>query len=157
MCKRAIELLRFVNLTGIVCVCLSVSPFTLAQEETLGQDILFWSPQQQIIGYRGIDEMFPTREIKRGTYAYPLLPGHRDFSEFRYRHGGNRLSIDDYIRSMNVAGLVAIKDGRILLERYALAGPLAIGHPGVTVDHVNAGAFLPEYQGPDSGNGGGLQ
>lgn len=116
MRKRA----RIGNLLGIMCVCLSASPFLLAQEETLGQDILFWSPQQQIIGYRGIDDLFPTREIKRGTYAYPLLPDHRDFSEFRYRHDGNRLSIDDYIRSMNVAGLVAIKNDRILLERYAL-------------------------------------
>ena len=120
MRKRFMELLRFFNIVGVVCVCLSLSASASAQEETLGQDILFWSPQQQIIGYRGIDDMFPTREISRGTYAYPLLPDHRDFSEFRYRHAGNRLSIDDYIRSMNVAGLVAIKDGRILLERYAL-------------------------------------
>ena len=56
MRKRA----RFGNLLGITCACLSVSPFILAQEDTLGQDILFWSPQQQIIGYRGIDDMFPT-------------------------------------------------------------------------------------------------
>ncbi len=120
MRKRAIERLRFVNFFGIVIVCLSLSATASAQEETLGQNVLFWTPQQQIIGYRGIDDMFPTREINRGTYAYPLLPDHRDFSEFRYRHGGNRLSIEDYIRSTNVAGLVAIKDGRILLERYAL-------------------------------------
>ncbi len=34
MRKRA----RFGNLLGITCVCLSVSPFILAQEDTLGQD-----------------------------------------------------------------------------------------------------------------------
>ncbi|MCZ6616923.1 MAG: serine hydrolase [Gammaproteobacteria bacterium] len=105
-------------------VILGLSPAAniTAQEVELltGEGILFWSPQQQITGYRGIDKLYPTREITAGQTAYPLIPDERDLSDFRYRYNGKRFTLDDYLRDMHVAGLIAVKDGRVVLERYGL-------------------------------------
>ena len=93
-----------------------------AQEVELLTDegILFWSPEQQITGYRGIDKLFPTRKIRAGPTAFPLIPDKRDLNGFRYRYDGKRLSIDDYLRDMRIGGLIAVKDGRVVLEQYGL-------------------------------------
>lgn len=98
--------------------------FALVQAEEvdlLGKDgILFWSPQQQITGYRSIDEIYPTRELKSGTQPYPLIPANRDLDDFQYRFNKNKYSINDYMDLNNTAGLIAIKKGKVVLERYKL-------------------------------------
>lgn len=109
----------FVAMLAAVLAAALPAPLVQAQELS-GDSILFWSHAQQITGYRNIDGLFATREIERGEMAYPLLPDHRDFSKLSYRYGGERLTVDDYLRRMHVAGLIAVKDDRILLERYAL-------------------------------------
>jgi CubicO group peptidase (beta-lactamase class C family) len=92
-----------------------------AQEAQLtGESILFWSPQQQVLGYRAIDELYATRALKASGLAYPLLPAARDFSDFRYRYDGKRQTLDDYIQQMRVAGVIAVKDNQVQLERYGL-------------------------------------
>ncbi|MYF49092.1 MAG: beta-lactamase family protein, partial [Gammaproteobacteria bacterium] len=93
-----------------------------AEEEDLhgGEGILFWTPEQQIVGYRAIDDLYPTREIKAGGHPYPLIPAERDFSTFRYRHEGERRTVDEYMASQRIAGLIAVKDGKVALERYGL-------------------------------------
>jgi CubicO group peptidase (beta-lactamase class C family) len=98
--------------------------FALVQAEEvdlLGKDgILFWSPQQQITGYRSIDEIYPTRELKSGTQPYPLIPANRDLDGFQYRFNKKKYSINDYMDLNNTAGLIAIKKGKVILERYKL-------------------------------------
>ena len=85
-----------------------------------GAGILFWSPEQQILGYRAIDGLYPTRRIEAGAHPYPLIPAYGDFADLRYEHQGRRLSLDDYMQSQRIAGLIAVKDGRVRLERYGL-------------------------------------
>ncbi|MEZ5550545.1 MAG: serine hydrolase [Pseudomonadales bacterium] len=89
-------------------------------EEVSGESILFWTPQQQITGYRAIDKLFSTRPVTASTRPYPLLPDPRDFSGFSYRYDGRKLGLEDYIREMRAAGLIVVKDDRVLLERYSL-------------------------------------
>ncbi|MCB1686467.1 MAG: hypothetical protein KDI31_18355, partial [Pseudomonadales bacterium] len=67
-------------------------------EEVSGESILFWTPQQQITGYRAIDKLFSTRPVTASTRPYPLLPDPRDFSGFSYRYDGRKLGLEDYIR-----------------------------------------------------------
>ena len=90
-----------------------------------GAGILFWSPEQQLIGYRAIDSFYPTREIKAGAHPYPLVPAPKDFADFRYRYDGMRLSLDDYMQGQRIAGLIAVQDGRVRLERYGLGNDAA--------------------------------
>ena len=105
----------------LVAVCMASWGAWAEEVDLHGREgILFWSPEQQIVGYRAIDDLYPTREIKAGAHPYPLVPAHRDFASFRYRHQGQRLSLDDYMQSQRIAGLIAVKDGKVHLERYGL-------------------------------------
>ncbi len=106
---------------GLAASCLGAALGWAEEVEVHGgEGILFWTPEQQIVGYRAIDDLYPTREIKAGGHPYPLIPAERDFSTFRYRHEGVRRTLDEYMASQRVAGLIAVKDGKVALERYGL-------------------------------------
>jgi len=80
---------------------------------------LFWTPAQQLVGYRNIEKIFPTRTVKRGTTEFPLssepLP-----SDVTYRFEGSQWNTAKFMRTNRVAGLLVIKNGKIVLERYGL-------------------------------------
>lgn len=92
-----------------------------AETDLLGdKGILFWSPEQQITGYRSISEIYPTREIGAGMQPYPLIPTHRNLDDFRYKFNKKKYSINNYMEMNNTAGVIAIKKGKVILERYGL-------------------------------------
>src|SRR5258708_32112687 len=62
--------------------------------------------------------MFDTRTLRRGAHAF-ALPYGLEIAP-RCRHLGLDLGVADYIDRTNIAGLIVIKSGRIVLERYAL-------------------------------------
>ena len=112
---------RILTTIGLFTSALACASMTFAQEsEITGNDLLFWSPQQQVLGYRAIDQLFTTREISGSTQPYPLHPDPIDLSGMTYRYDGERRTLDQYVRDMRVAGLLAIKGNRVLFERYAL-------------------------------------
>ncbi len=111
--------MRLVILISVFATLSWIAPVQAQEGLLRGESILFWTPQQQIAGYRSIDDLFTTREVQGVPNPYPLLPDHRDFSSFRYQHDGRR-TVDDFIRDMHVAGVIAVKGDRVLLERYAL-------------------------------------
>jgi CubicO group peptidase (beta-lactamase class C family) len=80
--------------------------------------VLFWTPEQQRVGYRNYRNVFATRTIRRGEAVWPLPEATGDFSTFRYQHQGETLSLDDYMSRMNTVGLIIVQDGEVLLERY---------------------------------------
>ena len=82
--------------------------------------LLFWTPEQQISGYRNTEQVFDTRVIHAGGRPFPLEPAPRDFSDLTYEVEGETFTLDDYVRDKRVAGLLVVKDGKILLERYSL-------------------------------------
>jgi CubicO group peptidase (beta-lactamase class C family) len=109
------------------CALLMVISCAHAQDSTddlknLGpqENILFWSPQQQLASYRNIDKIFPTRSIKSGDFihALPLVPA--DLDDLQIATDDTTLSLDEYFTRQRVAGLLVIKDGKIVYERYGL-------------------------------------
>lgn len=80
---------------------------------------LFWSPAEQIVGYRNIEKVFPTHVIARGDKVYPLPKADREL-DVRYTYKNAPWTTADFMKANNVAGLLAVKDGKIVLERYAL-------------------------------------
>ena len=84
------------------------------------ENILFWSPQQQVPSYRNIDKIFPTRPIKAGDFihALPLAPA--DLDNLQIVNEDTALSLDEYFVRQRVAGLLVIKNGKIVYERYGL-------------------------------------
>jgi CubicO group peptidase (beta-lactamase class C family) len=81
---------------------------------------LFWTPEQQVAGYRNFDHVYESRSIPAGGEPYPLESAPRDFSAVTYQVDGVTYTLDDYVRDKRVTGLLVVKDDRILLERYGL-------------------------------------
>jgi len=84
------------------------------------EKILFWNTAQKVAGFRNMETLAWTRRVAAGDHSLPLPEAPVDLSAFRFTHDGKIYSIDDYIRSHNVAGLIVVQDGKILFERYAL-------------------------------------
>lgn len=74
----------------------------------------------QIIRYRNWAAFSPTREIRAGDYTLELPRREQDFSEFHYMLDGNPHAVDDFMREAHVGGLLILKNGEIVLERYGL-------------------------------------
>jgi CubicO group peptidase (beta-lactamase class C family) len=81
---------------------------------------LFWTPQQQVAGYRNIDRVFPTRVITADSTLLELPSDPVDLGKIRVQTEASSMTIDEYFVQQNVAGLLVIKDGKIAYERYGL-------------------------------------
>ncbi len=82
--------------------------------------LLTWQGDAQIIGYRNLRNMSATRDILAGNDVLELPYREHDFSSLRYTAGSQQYSLEDYLLRNHVAGLLVIKDGNILLERYGM-------------------------------------
>ena len=49
-------------------------------------DILTWTPDQQLAGYQSIDRIYPTREITPGKESFTLPTDLRDLSSFSFEY-----------------------------------------------------------------------
>ncbi|MCH8059454.1 MAG: serine hydrolase [Proteobacteria bacterium] len=85
-----------------------------------GDDILFWTPEQKVSGFRNINRLYWTRGIWAGDNPFPLPYDRVDLSELQFEYEDTVVTIDDYVKRHNVAGLLIIKDGKIVYERYEL-------------------------------------
>jgi CubicO group peptidase (beta-lactamase class C family) len=83
-----------------------------------GADFLLLSPTAQAHAYRNVDRMFVTRPIPRGTKILQLPRGQEIAPHYQADNATH--GVDAYMDRANVAGLLVIKDERIVLERYAL-------------------------------------
>ena len=83
-------------------------------------NILFWTTSQKVAGFRNMRLLSPTRTVKAGenplTLPYQLV----DLSSWSFAYQDTDITLDDYIRLQNTAGLLIIKDGAIVYERYEL-------------------------------------
>lgn len=82
-------------------------------------DILNWRGEKQAKGFRDIEHIFKTRTIRRGKTVHPLPVAARQIDP-TFTFDGRTWTIDAYMKSNRVSGLLVLKDGRIVLEKYAL-------------------------------------
>jgi CubicO group peptidase (beta-lactamase class C family) len=76
-------------------------------------------PDIQVNTFRNIDRLFSTRTVKRGDHVYPL-PAGKPLGNFSFVSNGKDYDLYDYVSLNRVSGLLALKDGKIALERYEL-------------------------------------
>src|SRR5437763_845660 len=81
--------------------------------------ILQWTPEQQREGYRSIETLYKTATIARGEAVRALGSADRTL-EVSYTRNGRNWTIDDFMKAFNVSGLMVLKDGKVLVERYGL-------------------------------------
>ncbi len=82
-------------------------------------DFLLWSQSEREIGFRSMDQLFPTAPVKRGETIRPLAKGDREI-RVSYQQFGQPMDVDSYMEKNHMAGLLILRDGKILLERYRL-------------------------------------
>jgi CubicO group peptidase (beta-lactamase class C family) len=82
------------------------------------RDFTFLPPTALPFAYANVDRFYATRAIPRGNHVFALPRGEEIAP--RYSAGGVEHDVGAYIDRTNAAGLIVIKRGRIVLERYAL-------------------------------------
>ena len=81
--------------------------------------ILTWTPKQQLDRYKAIETVYDVRTIKKGDTVKPLAVAETAVDP-KVTFGGKTLSVDAFMNANRITGLIAIKDGEIVLEKYAL-------------------------------------
>ena len=83
----------------------------------LGGDFLLWSPYIQTEGFLHWQRIFATRTIPAST-PIPLAEA-ADQIDPVYSYGGQSRTVEDLIKVDYLSGLLVLKDGEVVLERYA--------------------------------------
>jgi CubicO group peptidase (beta-lactamase class C family) len=82
--------------------------------------ILRWTPEQQTEWYPAIETIYRSATVKRGDQVRPLPKADRQLETLSYSHAGTDWTIDGYMKANNVSGIMMVKDGKVVLERYGL-------------------------------------
>lgn len=82
------------------------------------EDFLLWPPCLQSYGYRIVDQLFATRTVARGAATRELARAPE--ARVQYETEGVQRGLPEFMDRNNVAGLLAMRDGRVVLERYGL-------------------------------------
>ncbi len=81
--------------------------------------LAFWSAQEKPFGFRNMEKIAPGNVVKRGGRVTSLPYAPRELA-VEYRFQGAAWNTDRFMEANNVAGLLVLHEGKILLERYAL-------------------------------------
>src|ERR1700760_1455106 len=80
--------------------------------------ILTWTPEQQAWGYKNMEKLAPVRVIKRGEGVHALPQGRA--IDVRFTSGDKTYDTAGYMQAFRASGVLVIKNGKIVLERYGL-------------------------------------
>lgn len=80
--------------------------------------LLTWTPDQQLVGYRSIEKIYAVGVAPRGKQVRGLPLAERQIDP-AWNHDGVDYDLARYMEAYNVTGVLVLKDGEIVLERYA--------------------------------------
>lgn len=84
-----------------------------------GAGVLTWTPEQQQWGYKNMEQMNPSRLIKRGRWVR-VLPTAALQIDPKFVVDGKAYDTASYMRDFRASGVLVLKNGKIILERYGL-------------------------------------
>ncbi|VVO96008.1 hypothetical protein PS865_02594 [Pseudomonas fluorescens] len=76
------------------------------------------SRELAVTTFRNADRLFPVRTIKAGGHPLPLPRSAQPLGPVAFDYRDKRYSLDDYVALNRVTGLLVLKDGQIVTERY---------------------------------------
>ncbi|MCA6252463.1 MAG: beta-lactamase family protein [Phenylobacterium sp.] len=82
-------------------------------------NLLFWSAEQQARWYPAMETVYQTRPIAAGDRVHALPLADRNLDPV-FTHAGRTWTVDEYMATYRVSGLLVIRDGQVLLEKYGL-------------------------------------
>jgi CubicO group peptidase (beta-lactamase class C family) len=77
-----------------------------------------WTPDRAMDGGNDRGNPFPVRVASRGAKTRGLPMAARQIAP-RYEWDGKTWTVEDYMAGYNVSGVLVLKDGEVILERYA--------------------------------------
>jgi CubicO group peptidase (beta-lactamase class C family) len=80
-------------------------------------NVLTWTQGQQKAWYPKIETVYRTSTVKRGATVRPLPNAATEIAP-TVSIGGRSYTVDEYMKAFNVSGVLVLKDGKILMERY---------------------------------------
>lgn len=83
-------------------------------------NILFWTPEQKVAGFRNINRIYPTRKIAASPQVLKLPEAPIELGDVVIQNDETTMTLDEYFVRQNAAGLLVLKDGKIAYERYGL-------------------------------------
>lgn len=75
-------------------------------------------PDVRINTFRNIDRLFPTRTVARGDHVYPIRESDTPLETFEFECDGKRYDLYDYVTLNDITGILIVKDGAAVFERY---------------------------------------
>jgi len=122
--KRIISCLAALGL--VACTTPEHKPGPLARgvgadapRDTIGV-MLSWTPEQTIVNFRRADQIFAAHTIHRGATARALPRAAVQIDPVVTPSDGSpAVSIAQLMDAERISGVIAVKDGEIILERYA--------------------------------------
>ena len=85
-----------------------------------GTSILFLTPHQRVATFRNVHLVGPVRKITAGGEVLALPENKTDLGDVPITVGERTLTVNDYFNTQSVGGLLVVKDGEIVYERYGL-------------------------------------
>ena len=114
------------RLFGAVLAAVSLLAAPAAAQVALRPDtpnLLFWNAEQQARWYPAMETVYQTRAIAAGRRVHALPLANRTLDPV-FTHAGRDWTVDEYMSAYRVSGLLVIRNGRVLLEKYGLGrGP----------------------------------
>lgn len=115
---RSIRLAALTAIAIVTTAC-AAADAQVAPKPTPGQNIMTWTQEQRTEWFRNLERTVPTAVVKHGTKVHPLPHAPGEF-DVQFTLAGEPVDIAGYMRLNNVNGLLVMKDGKILTERYGL-------------------------------------
>jgi len=116
--------LLFVALLLVLTSCASDPSVEVVNNDAANfgkaEDQLFWSFEQKVAGFRNMDKLTWTRPVPAGDKPYALPRNEVDLSAVEFTFGDRVWTVDEYVDSEKVAGLIVVLDGVVRYERYEL-------------------------------------
>lgn len=115
---------RVTRLSAIAtgALILALAPPALAQKPISKPpvaSILTWTQKQQLQRYPAIETVYQVNTVKKGTKVFELPMAASQVNP-KVKFKGKSSTIDAFMKDNRVSGLIAIKDGKVMLEKYAL-------------------------------------
>ena len=76
----------------------------------------FYDESVRVGSFSNLDKILPHDTLKRAASSMPLQAAGEQHLEYRFDH--RTYTIDDFLARQRITGLLLIKDGEVLLERY---------------------------------------
>lgn len=77
-------------------------------------------PDTQVNTFRNTDRLFPTRKVARGPAVMALPLSSQPLRDFEYTVDGDTYDLFDVVSLNRVSGLLIVRNGEILFEKYLL-------------------------------------